>query len=203
MGYQSIPEQVDAWRKADPATRAAAKELGNNIREAVGAITQRSIGKAQRDAVRDERRTIFGGNLPLTGTVFDGIKLPPQTLLAKRALDQSSFIGANLLGAHLEGANLRRAHLEGANLWLARLGGADLQDAHLEGANLWLAHLDDKTDLTNAAFDEATIFATGWSNFTDQEKTEARAPWIARGMKHVRELEEERKARVAERKPAS
>jgi hypothetical protein len=224
-GYQSIPEQIEAWHKADPDERVTAAPLGRSVRDAIRSIKMDSIGKAQRAAVRDEWRTIFGGKLPLSDTVFDGINAPEKALLASCALERCSFIGANLPRAHLEGANLRFAHLEGANLQFAHLEGADLQFAHLEGADLtrahlegailgeahleganlggahlegailWDAHLDDNTRLFDAAFNDATQFAMNWDQLSPEQKAKARAPWIARGMKHVDQLAKERKER--------
>ncbi len=258
MGYQSIPAQVDDWRTADPDNRLSPKELGEKIRIAARSIKMDSTGKAQRDVVRDEWRTVFGGRLPLQGTVFDGINLPFHALLAWHDFTRCSFIGAdlwrvhlegadltyahlegaNLMFAHLEGADLRYthlegaslgqanlkgaslwdaylegsnltfarlegaslwdaylegaslryAHLEGANLWDAHLEGANLQDAHLEGADLWDVHLDNDTKLENAVFDDETKFAPNWDTLDDEQKSEARAPWIERGMVHIDSL---------------
>lgn len=139
MEYQEIPALITAWHEVDPALR---KPLRAEITGALGAITKDSICKAQHDAVRDKRRTIFGGALPLSDTVFDGIELPVHTLLASSALQRCSFIGAKLEDAHLEGANLLDAHLEGINLLYAHLEGANLCRAHLEGAYLGGAHLE-------------------------------------------------------------
>jgi uncharacterized protein YjbI with pentapeptide repeats len=147
MGYQSIPAQIGEWRKADPATRCSASELSDNIRRAVASIKKDSIGKAQRDALRDEWRTIFCGKLPLSGTVFDGINAPANALIASRDLERCSFIGADLNNVHLEGAKLMSAHLEGASLEGAHLERADLRFAYLEGARLKEAHLEG-ADLT-------------------------------------------------------
>ncbi len=281
MGYQSISTQIDDWRKADPENRLSPKELGRQAKTAARSITMDSTGKAQRDVVHDEWRTIFGGRLPLPGTVFDGIELPSYALLASRDLSRSSFIGANLTYAHLEHANLRYAHLEGTYLWGAHLegayltythlegaslgraklrgadlsyaqlegaylgrtqlegamlmyahlegailmyahlegaylwsahlegthlggahleganltdahlDGADLEDAHLEGADLEHAHLDENTKLKNATFDDQTKFAYNWDTLSDEEKSEARIPWIERGMVHIDTLDTE------------
>ena len=265
MGYQAIPAQIEDWRTADVEGRQSAKQLGENIREATSQITQDNTGKAQRDAVRDEWRTIFSSRLPLPDTVLDGIALPRGTLLAACDLSRCSFVGARLWDAHLEGADLWGAHLEGADLWDAHLEGADLWDAHLEGANLLFAHLegaalgvahlegaglvgahlesgylgsahleganlgsahlegaylgdahleganledahlegadledahlegadlkdaiiDDETVLKSATFDDETQFSDNWAELSEDEKTEARAPWIERGMIHV------------------
>lgn len=245
VGYQKIPRLIAAWHEADPAIRKPFKE---EISDALSAIRMDSTGKALRDVVKDEWRTIFGEHLPLPDTVFDGVDLPFHALLGSRDLSGCSFIRANLVAAHLEGAFLISAHLEGANLMVAHLEnavlmnahlegaymfaahlegailgdahleGADLVgahlidaflgDAHLEGANLvgahlegaYLvgahlegadlvgAHLDDKTDLTDAAYDDATQFADDWDTLSDEQKDEARAPWIKRGLKHIDEL---------------
>jgi uncharacterized protein YjbI with pentapeptide repeats len=155
-GYQSIPEQVEAWRAAGRDQRISARELADNIRLAVASVKMDSIGQAQRDAVRDEWRTIFGRKLPLTDTVFDGIKSPENALLATCTLVRSSFIGAHLRGAHLEGADLRGAHLEGAYLRFVHLEGADLRDAHLYGTYLGDAHIEG-ADLRDAHLEGAYL----------------------------------------------
>ena len=188
MGYRAIPAQIENWRKADPGERQSASRLGENVREAARQITQDNTGKAQRDAVRDEWRTIFGSRLPLPDTVFDGIDLPPGALLAYCDLSRCSFVGADLRDAHLEGATLWDAHLEGANLRVAHLEGAHLASAHLKGADLRSAHLDDKTELVRAIFDDRTHFASNWAKLTEDEKDQARAPWIERGMIHANGL---------------
>lgn len=142
MGYPAIPAWLDRWRQSDPLQRMPTDQLGQEIGRAIMAIRMDSTGKAQRDVVRDEWRTVFGPRLPLQDTVFDGINAPAHSLLASRDLTRCSFIGADLEDAHLEGADLEGAHLEGAELRFAHLEGAMLVEAHLEGANLVGAHLE-------------------------------------------------------------
>ncbi|WP_010410427.1 pentapeptide repeat-containing protein [Citromicrobium sp. JLT1363] len=158
MGYRAILAQIEDWRRADPGERQSAKQLGGNVRKAAKQITQDNTGKSQRDAVRDEWRTIFSSRLPLPDTVFDGIALPPGALLATCDLSRCSFIGVHLWDAHLEGAELWGAHLEGSSLGNAHLEGASLRGAHLEGAFLGNAHLK-CASLFAAHLEGANLFA--------------------------------------------
>ncbi len=96
--------------------------------------------------------------------------------------------GADLRGAHLEGAALNVARLEGAYLFMAHLEGADLRWAHLEGAYLSDVHLDDRTNLTMAVYDDSTRFAEDWDKLLKDARDAARKPWLDRGMIHVSQV---------------
>ena len=108
-------------------------------------------------------------------------------------LNNADFSGAclnhaQLDGVDLESAVLTNAYMRHANLSRASLVAANLRDALLEGANLRLAYLDDRTVLTNAVYDDATIFADDWYKISPDERDAARKPWRDRGMIHVSEV---------------
>lgn len=115
-------------------------------------------------------------------------------------LEDAHLEGADLIRVHLEGAKLNRArlefaklnraHLEGAYLEGADLEGANLTAAHLEGAYLFASQIDARTLARNTIYDDETQFTDNWYDLTEEQKAEARKPWIKRGMIHVRDLEE-------------
>lgn len=160
-----------------------------------------------------------GANLYMAhfeGAILVGIHLEGANLY------MAHFEGADLSFAHLEGANLYYAHLkgthlgggrleraylgrarlEGASLRDANLKGTDLNRARLEGADLEGAHLDDKTSLTGARFDDRTRFAQNWETLSETERAAACKPWRDRGMIHVDEVKR-RKSGCVHQKPLS
>lgn len=150
-GTRAIVESVEAHDEAQPDSGLSrvdwAEAKVTEIRRAMAAVAPHAVANAERAVIREDSRSIFRADLPLTGTCFDlidvsGPRSSAGALLASRALSQCSFIGANLREAHLEGADLSGAHLEGADLSGSHLEGADLGNAHLEGADLSGSHLE-------------------------------------------------------------
>lgn len=141
------------------------------INSALTAIRPAALSDAERTVIREEHRFIFRADLPLTDSCFDRVDLSRITLgrgalLASLIFARSTFVGADLSGAHLEGVDLSSAHLQGArlkgahlehaDLFCAYLEGVDLEQAHLEGAELSWAHLEG-AKLSGAHFEGADL----------------------------------------------
>jgi len=88
-----------------------------------------------------------------------------KTDLSSANLNGALLFNATLLGASLDAATLVSCQLGNANLESAILTDADLSFANLTGAHLSKADLTSaittSTVLTNAQYDEATVFPSG------------------------------------------
>jgi uncharacterized protein YjbI with pentapeptide repeats len=102
----------------------------------------------------------------LTSSVFVSVKADNAVLRGcklgnLRVVKDSSFEGADFVGALLEGANLRGTNLGGCDLSGANLDGADLSECDLRGAKLYRASakgaLFIRTDLSQAVLTGANL----------------------------------------------
>ena len=119
---------------------------------------------SRRLPIKDEQ-PLYLSRVDLRGFRLDDARLPGVQMrhtnlacarLPEAQLDRSDLTKADLRLAHLEGAQLTGAKLSSACLQGARLGHADLC-----GADLSDAILDDKTVLTGARANDATIWPDG------------------------------------------
>ncbi len=159
-GERAIARWVEAGgfprRKRESGVNRARRTV-EEIKSKIAVCEPGPVTKAARAVVREEVPMVFHRALSLTETQFDGIDFPTGAMLARLQLTQSSFVRANMRGAHLEGANLIEAHLEGADLIGAHLEGAKLSGAHMEGADLIGVHLEG-ADLRGAHLEGAVLF---------------------------------------------
>lgn len=78
-------------------------------------------------------------------------------------LTDCSFDKASLKYASLENANCENASFEGTNMLCANLKGTNFKNANLCGSNLKNTVFDDKTNFTDAKYDENTLFPDGFN----------------------------------------
>lgn len=100
--------------------------------------------------------------------------------LEEASCASASFVGANLQSARLRNAHLGYADLRGADVSRADMTGARLAGAQIEGAIMTVDPLV-LAGCKSATFDDATAFASNWSDLSDGQRDYARAPWIERG----------------------
>lgn len=160
------PEGVERWNALGSEALARAGHFrrsdlsGCDLRDAdLSPHWGASLGGLDFTRAKLDRADLTGSNLrdcvlaeaSLREVRLDGARCPSANLR-----------GADLSGASLRGSSLRSAKCSGTDFRGADLTQADLDEADLRGANLSSANLD-RVRFKGSAYDETTVFPTGFS----------------------------------------